>query len=196
MEKIVVARCQIEDDGKSARLSQVGCTYLVDGELKSLLFQSRESPYTVMVQDFDDDDISFRAVHVFVSRYLKAFRIDGPVEIWRWHVDVWQSYNEPVPSYVEEMYQIQDGDEITRHSFEHIDGHRLADPHLLSMRMASGDIELAVVGRDLVPDRNWYRKHYEALPHPGCFPMSMGISAYFEDLLARGAGPAPVALVN
>jgi len=190
-ELIVSARIMIEEAVDYVYMSRVGITCLNQfGDLINFVLDPNESSYTVVVQDdMVLPGLHMRVSHAFVDRYMKWAGLREPFQVWRWHVDVYPPMGIVPVQYGEYSDAVLRKDRIFRSSFEQVGGPKLADPVLLGMEFAAGEIPTAACTCDLVAERRQYRRDSVFLPHPGNFDAKLGILVDYEAIVEHSEIP-------
>lgn len=190
-ELVIACRYLFQSTDLLLQSSRVGISWVEQGETHYEIFDTKESPYTVIVQDSRDEGVTFTAAHIFVERYLRRKKRLFDAEIWRWHYDVWPSFTEDLVQYATLVDYRVDAKLTSRHSFEHITGPELTNFSFLSTLIAQDILPIAKIDRDLVPERLSYRQDYPLLSHPGCCDPDDN-TAMFEELLQRDPQSKPL----
>ena len=178
-----MARLMVEPEVDYMRISRVGLTWLSDDQqLMSVLFKNVPNCQVNLVE-LNESDLLLRILHVFVDRYKQEWKIKGPAEVWRWHVEISPEFDDPCPQYCELTSEhIADGHRV-RNLIEHVSGPHLVHPPLLSSELEKNLVPIAKCGRDLIPERDHYRSHSRELMHPGMVSEDLGILAEYENLM-------------
>lgn len=194
-ELIMCVRYLAADNNKSFKSSRCGITWREGNDLKSVVFNPHTENYSVCIQDLEEPSMRHLVTHIFVSRWAKWKGIPDWYQVWRTHVDVWPAAEEAPFAYVKVLREEPYEGYMHRYAFEHVGGPQYITPEFMTMELAAGSIPEAHCDVDLIPERKQYAETCDMLHHPGLYPLDMGITGMYEDLLVRHREPVPVRMM-